>query len=130
MKENHTRHMSPRRHDHGQARGFTLLEIMIALAIIGIALTAVIHTVNYHTSIMYENIQTTRMYQAAKEKMAELEMTPRNGKGSLEIPGMEYENTVTPLEDTSLAELRTVVTGFGRQVVLNELVPIKPGFTQ
>lgn len=114
----------------GRPGGFTLLEIMIALAIIGLALTAVIHTVNYHTSIMYENVQTTRMYQSAKEKMAELALTPRNTRGGLDIPGMEYESTVTPVEDSNLAELKTVVRGRGRQVVLNELVLITPGSLQ
>ena len=36
--------------------GFTLLEVMIALAIIGIALVVILHTVNYHADIMHENV--------------------------------------------------------------------------
>ena len=101
---------------------FTLLEIMIALAIIGTALTIIVHTVNYHTNIMYENTLTTQMFQLAKEKMNELEMAPQDSKGDIGTTGFSYENTVTPVKDTRLVELRTVVKGDARQVVLNELV--------
>jgi prepilin-type N-terminal cleavage/methylation domain-containing protein len=102
--------------------GFTLLEIMIALAIIGTALTVIVHTVNYHTNVMYENTLTTRMFQHAKEKMNDLEMAPQNSIGDVNTTGMTYENTVTPIKDTRLVEIRTVVKGHGRQVVLTELV--------
>jgi len=95
---------------------------MIALAIIGTALTIIVHTVNYHTNIMYENTLTTRMFQVAKEKMNELEMAPQNSSGDISTTGFSYENTVTPIKDTRLVELRTVVKGDARQVVLNELV--------
>ncbi len=108
--------MGPYKH-----KGFTLLEIMIALAIIGISLTVIIHTVNYHTNIMYDNTALTRMYQIAKEKMHELEETPRNSEGTVSA-GIQYKNTASPIKDSSLVELRTIVTGSGRQVVLNELV--------
>ncbi|RJR22497.1 MAG: prepilin-type N-terminal cleavage/methylation domain-containing protein [Nitrospiraceae bacterium] len=102
--------------------GFTLLEIMIALAIIGTALTVIVHTVNYHTNLMYENSLTTRMFQLAKEKMNELETAPRDSSGDIDTSGLSYENTATPVKDTRFFELRTVVKGHGRQVVLNELI--------
>ena len=102
--------------------GFTLLEIMIALAIIGIALTVIIQTVNYHANIMYENTLTTRMFQLAKEKIYELEMTPQNSGGDIDATGFEYENTITAIEDSNIIKLKTVIKGYGRQVVLNELV--------
>ena len=109
-----------------QARGFTLLEIMIALAIVGIALTAIIHTVNYHATVLYENALTTRMYQHAKEKMSDLEKLPRSSSGGLP-DDLLYENAVFPIENTDLIGLRTVVTGQGRRVVLNSLVIKKEG---
>ena len=102
--------------------GFTLLEIMIALAIIGIALTVIIQTVNYHANIMYENTLTTRMFQLAKEKIYEMEMTPQNSGGDIDKTGFKYENTITGIEDFNIIELKTVVKGYGRQVVLNEFV--------
>jgi prepilin-type N-terminal cleavage/methylation domain-containing protein len=101
--------------------GFTLLEIMIALAIIGIALTVIIHTVNYHATIMYENTLTTRMYQLAKEKIHELEESPQNSTG--DIPkGLKYVSTVSPLEDSNFIVLKILVKGYGREVKLSEII--------
>ncbi len=102
--------------------GFTLLEIMIALAIIGITLTIILHTVNYHADVMYENILTTQMYQLAKEKMNELEMSPKNSKGNLDATGFKYENIVSDIEDSVIIELKTIVRGHNKEIVLEELV--------
>lgn len=102
--------------------GFTLLEIMIALAIIGTALTVIIHTVNYHAGIMDENILTTRMYQVAKEKMRELEALPRDSEGPAVITGLTYKNSVLAIEDTDIVKLTTIVKGQGKQVMLEQLV--------
>ncbi len=102
--------------------GFTLLEVMIALAIIGTALTIIIHTVNYHAKVMDENILSTMMFQLAKEKMTELESSPQNSKGDISPSGFKYENTVSPIEDSNIVRLKTVVEGHGKQVILNELV--------
>ena len=101
--------------------GFTLLEVMIALAIIGITLVVVLHTVNYHAEIMYQNTITTQMYQMAKEKMFELEKNRTAAKGSLG-PAYTFENRATGLEDSELLELKTTVTGQGKEVSLIELV--------
>jgi prepilin-type N-terminal cleavage/methylation domain-containing protein len=102
--------------------GFTLLEIMIALAIIGIALTVLIHTVNYHSNIMYDNILSTQMFQLAKEKINEMEMNPQDSKGEIGITGFKYKNTVSRIEDSNVVELKTVVTGHGKEVTLSELI--------
>ena len=102
--------------------GFTLLEIMIALAIIGITLVVVIHTVNFHANVLYENTLTTEMYQVAKEKMHELEMNPVKSKGKVEGTGLQYESTVTNVEEMGLIELKTVIYGNGKEIVLSELV--------
>jgi len=108
-------------HDRQRSAGFTLLEVMIALAIIGITLTVVIHTVNYHAKIMYENTITTQMYQVAKEKMYDLEKNRANAEGSLG-PLYTFENRVTRIEDSEILQLRTTVTGQGKEVSLTELV--------
>lgn len=104
------------------AFGFTLLEIMIALAIIGTALTVIIHTVNFHAGIMDENILTTKMYQMAKEKMRELEALPQNSEGGTATMGLEYVNSVLPIEDSDVVKLTTVVRGYGKQVMLDQLI--------
>jgi len=107
----------------GNVLAFTLIEIMITLAIIGLSSTMIIHTVNYHANVLYENTVTTEMYQVAKEKMYELEMDPVKSKGKAGEKGLQYENTVTNVEELGLIELKTVIYGNGKEVVLSELVP-------
>ena len=104
------------------SRGFTLLEVMIALAIIGMTLTVILHTVNYHADIMYENTLKTGMFQAAKEKMVELEMETVSSKGIIGASGLRYEKTVSQTEDPEIIKLKAIVTGHGKKVTLSELV--------
>ena len=105
--------------------GFTLLEIMIALAIIGIALTTIISTVNYQADVSYENTVTTQMYMLAKEKIAEMERNPGNSSGDFPDTGFRYVNTAEPIANTDIIELKTVVSGHGKEVLLSELIAKK-----
>ena len=104
------------------AKGFTLLEVMIALAIIGSALLVIIHTVNYHANIMYENTVTTQIYQLAKEKIHELEKTPQNSMGEISSTGFKYLNSAIRKKDSDIVELTAVVSGRGKQVMLKKLI--------
>ncbi|MDH4028915.1 MAG: prepilin-type N-terminal cleavage/methylation domain-containing protein [Nitrospirota bacterium] len=105
------------------AEGFTLIEIMIALAIIGMTVTVILNAVNYHTKVLYENTLATQMYQLAKEKMTLLEKEPVNSKGSFESAvGITFENTASAMEETDIVELTTVVKGYGKEVVLKRLI--------
>ncbi|MBI5098231.1 MAG: type II secretion system protein [Nitrospirae bacterium] len=103
-------------------KGFTLLEIMIALAIIGLTLVTVLHTVNYHSNVSYENIVTTQMVQLAKEKISDMETNPVNSKGNIEGTDLAFENIVSPTDDPFIIELKTVIKGQRKEIVLNELV--------
>ena len=107
--------------------GFTLLEVMIALAIIGIALTVILHTVNYHADVMQENTLTTMMYQTAKEKMYDLKKTLINSKGAVESTGLTYENLVIKSKDFNIIGLKTVVRSRNNEVSLNAFVINKEG---
>ncbi len=104
------------------AAGFTLLEVMIALAIIGMTVTVILHTVNYHSDIMYENTLRTTMLQAAKEIMVDLEMNNSASKGVIGTTGITYEKTVSKTDHPGIIELRTTVTGHGKKITLTELV--------
>ena len=101
--------------------GFTLLEIMIALAIIGITLSVILHTVNYHADILYDNTITTQMYQLAKEKMYDLEKLPANTKGNLS-GNFTFQNTVSVSGESNIMELKTIVRGYDKAVTLTELM--------
>jgi len=104
-----------------QKQGFTLLEIMIALAIIGITVTVILHTVNYHADVMYENTVTTRMYLMAKEKMYELEEIQKDSSGTIENTGFKYENKVLDAGDSGIVRLKTVIRGDDKKVTLTGL---------
>jgi prepilin-type N-terminal cleavage/methylation domain-containing protein len=108
--------------------GFTLLEIMIALAIIGLTLVTVLYTVNYHSKVAYENMVTTQLVQFAKEKINEAEINKVNSKGSFEGTDITYETTVSPTEeDPDLVEVKTVVKEQEKKIILNELIRNKEG---
>lgn len=102
--------------------GFTLLEVMIALAIIGMTVTVILHTVNYHSDIMYENILSTTMLQIVKEKIVELEISHTASKGTITATGITYEKMVTQTDHPGIIELRATVTGHGKKLTLTELV--------
>jgi len=114
--------------------GFTLVEIMIAIAIVGVTVIAVFNTVNYHAGIAYEQTVSTRMLLMAKEKISEMEITPQNSKGVIEGTDFTYENIVNHTKNDKIIELKTTVSGLARQggdnktVVLNELVIRKEKF--
>ena len=104
------------------AAGFTLLEVMIALAIIGMTVTVILHTVNYHSDIMYENTLKTQMLQAAKEKMVELEEDNTPTKGAISSNGLDYEKTVIQTDHPGIIKIQATVTRGDRKVTLTELV--------
>jgi len=102
--------------------GFTLLEVMIALAIIGMTVTVILHTVNYHSDIMYENTLKTTMLQIAKEKMVELEMDNMPLKGIVGPAGITFEKTISQTSTPGISEIKATVTGHGKKITLTELI--------
>jgi type II secretion system protein I len=102
--------------------GFTLLEIMIALVIVGAVVIAILHTVNYHADVAYEQTITTTMLLMAKEKIAEMELKPENAEGTILGTNFTYENSVNTTEDDEIIELKTIISGNGKKIVLSELV--------
>ncbi len=100
-----------------QPSGFTLLEVMISLAIIGLALAAVLQTVNYHSDILYRNTQKTIMYQLAKEKMKELQEKPVETEGKAG-DRFVFTNRVRIDRHTGIVQLTTTVSGEGESVSL------------
>ncbi len=108
--------------------GFTLLEIMVALAIVSTAVIAIFSTVNYHADVAYDHTLSTRMLLMAKEKIAEMEINPKNQKGVFPDSDFSYEATAKDLPgavyegDGGILELKTIVRGHGKEVELSQLV--------
>ena len=61
--------------------GFTLLEIMIALAIVGGLLITLIYTLNYHLNLAERHETVTIASLLAREKIIEMEKSLGNKKG-------------------------------------------------
>ncbi|MDA8172749.1 MAG: prepilin-type N-terminal cleavage/methylation domain-containing protein [Nitrospiraceae bacterium] len=71
-------------------KGFSLLEVLIAVAITGGLLVAIIDLVNHHLSVVdrYQTLSIETML--AKEKLWELKAAPREEKGSFPAPYSAY----------------------------------------
>jgi general secretion pathway protein I len=106
------------------SKGFTLLEILIALAIVGGLLVTVISTLNYHLSIVGRHETITIATFLAKEKMADLEKNPIQTKGTFEDPyeNYTYETFVKDSPYTGIAEIIVAVRTGDEEVKLNEFV--------
>lgn len=74
----------------GRSYGFTLLEVMISLAIIGGLLVTLIYTMNYHMGLAERHETITVATLLAKEKMAELEKSLNNSEGAFDRPYESY----------------------------------------
>ena len=107
---------------HFTRKGFTLLEIIIAIAITSAVILTVIHTINYHSEVLYEHTLATKMFFLAKEKLYELEQNPQNAEGTISGTDFKFKNTVNKNENEDVIELKTAINSHGKEVVLSELV--------
>ena len=105
--------------------GFTLLEVMIALAIVSIALVSLLSLGNRSVAVQNRVQRLTQATLLAQQKMAETEVGSRRGtlekqrqEGSFPAPYTEYrwrlEFAETPLSAVLLATV-TVVWGDERK---------------
>src|SRR5512142_2404590 len=72
------------------ARGFTLLEVMISVAIIGGLLVTVLSSLNYHLGIAQRHEFVTAATFLARGKLTEAERTPSSGQGDFPAPYTDY----------------------------------------
>jgi general secretion pathway protein I len=106
------------------ARGFTLLEVMISLAIVGGLLVTLIYTLNYHLGIAERHRNTTISTSLAKGKMYAMEKKPLLEKGQFPEPysGFSY---VTGMKDSSfprMSEISVIVSDGKESITLSELI--------
>jgi general secretion pathway protein I len=107
--------------------GFTLLEIMISLAIIGGVLLTVIYTLNYHLSLAGRQEFQTTATMLAKNKMAEAEKSPVDAKGDFPEPYTDY-SYATKLSESpypGVSVLSVVVSRGNEDVKLSEMLEIR-----
>jgi general secretion pathway protein I len=104
--------------------GFTLLEVLIALAIVGGLLVTLIYTLNYHLSIIERQETITVSTLLAKNKIAELEKSRENKKGVFDAPyeSYTYETFIKESPYVGISEIIVVVKAGKEEVKLNEFV--------
>ncbi len=104
--------------------GFTLLEVLIALAIVSGLLITVISTLNYHLSLIERHEAITTATLLAKYKLISMERNPVDEKGVFEAPYENYSYE-TYIKDSSYPNIKeiTILVKFGKEEVrLNEFV--------
>ena len=106
------------------SRGFTLLEIMIALAVIGGLLLTLIGTVNYLLGVAGRHEVITVASMLAKDKMYQTEKSPSGSQGVFPEPYVDYSYK-TEIKDSlypGLSELTVTVKSGKETVTLRELI--------
>src|SRR3990172_5409487 len=103
--------------------GFSLLEVMISLAIIGGLLITVLYTLQYHLSIAERHEFATLAYLLAQRKMVEAEQAPASAKGDFPSPytGFSYITEVRESPYPGVSEISVTVVRGDESVKLSEL---------
>jgi general secretion pathway protein I len=104
--------------------GFTLLEVLIAIAIVGSLLVTLIYTLNYHLGLAERQKTITIATLLAKNKMTSVENNPENKKGVFEAPydSYTYESFVKEAPYIGISEIVVIVKSGNEEVKLNEFV--------
>jgi general secretion pathway protein I len=104
--------------------GFTLLEVMISLAIVGGLLVTLLYTLNHHLGIAGRHGVITLSMGLAKDKLYEMEKNPQEGKGTFPEPysAFSFETSVKDAYFNGFLELSVSVRNGNETVTLSELI--------
>ena len=94
-------------------KGFTLLEVMIALAIAAGVLLTVIASVNYHLSIVGDDTEETTAVLLGRAKLSDPEFarqTDNKGNFAPDHPNVKWEREVTETEFPGVNRIRLTVS--------------------
>ncbi len=107
--------------------GFTLLEIMISLAIIGGLLVTVIYTLNYHLNLAEGQEFQTTATMLSKNKIAEAEKNPVASEGAFPEPysGYRYAAIISESPYPGISEITVTVSRGSDNVKLSEMIEIR-----
>lgn len=107
-----------------EEKGFTLLEVMISLAITAGLLVTILYTLNHHLGIAERQEIITTATSLAKMKIREMEMNPAKTEGFFEEPFSGYYYVTETKESSFPSMIEIAVTvGSGKDSVrLAELI--------
>lgn len=105
-------------------KGFTLLEVMLALAIVGGLLITLLYSLDYHLTIAGRHETVTIATMLAKSKLLEIEKGPASTSGDFPDPYTQYHYT-TEVKDSvypGIIEFSVTVVNGKENVKLSELI--------
>ncbi len=108
----------------GSRSGFTLLEVMVSLAIIGGLLVTLISSLNYHMDIAGKHEFVTVASTLARNKLREIEGQSSAAKGKFAEPFSAYSFS-TEVKDSDypgISVLAVVVSRGNEEVRFTEMV--------
>jgi general secretion pathway protein I len=112
---------------NNDASGFTLLEVMVSLAIMAGVILTVLGSVNYHLGIIANERDSTAMTLLARARLTELATTPAKGEGTFAPahPELSWHADLLPAKLPGLQKLvvRVKRSGDGREVALVQYLP-------
>jgi general secretion pathway protein I len=108
-------------------KGFTLIEVLVALAIVSGALITIIYTVNYQLSLISRHEIITTATLLGREKILEVTDQQTDKSGKFAAPYQEYsyeiELTDSPYEGIKLVNL--AVSKDAEKIYLTRLIEKK-----
>lgn len=109
------------------ASGFTLLEVMVALAIMAGVILTLLGSVNYHLGIIANERDSTTLTLLARTRITELEQVPAKGEGTFAPahPELSWKSELLPTDLPGLQKLVVKVRrgSDGREVALVRYIP-------
>lgn len=94
-------------------KGFTLLEVMIALAIAAGVLLTVISSLNYHLSIVGQDAEETTAALLGRAKLDDPDFgkeTENKGSFAPDHPALKWEREISPTQFPGLDRISLTVT--------------------
>lgn len=88
---------------HYKSEGFTLVEVIVAIAVLAISLVMIMQLFSGGLKISKASCDYTRAIVHAKDKMEELSIASVQGSGKFE-DGFEWESEVQPYEGLNKSE--------------------------
>lgn len=119
--------VSSRRFARASSSGFTLLEVMVSLAIMAGVILTLLGSVNYHLGIIAGERDSTALTLLARARMSELEQAPVKGEGTFapSHPELSWKAELLPADQPGLQKLVVTVRrgSDGREVALVRYLP-------
>lgn len=114
-----------KRNNHGRREGFTLLEVLIALAIVSGLLVTLIYTINYQIGIVERQETVTIGTLLGKHKLKDLEKNPQSVTGKFDPPYDTYAFATFVKESpyAGISEIIVVITSGKEKITLNAFIP-------